>query len=68
MVLFEAFRRVLMHACLLDGDFFTCHGVARAVASAVSRIEAARDAATRIDDIVDDAMIRLSASGAASVA
>jgi capsular polysaccharide export protein len=61
--LFDAFRRVLVHACLLDGDFFTRDGVARAVAGAVPRIEAARDAATRIDDIVNDAI-----AGAASVA
>jgi capsular polysaccharide export protein len=54
--LFDAFRRVLAHACLLDGDFFTPDGVTRAVAGAVPRIEAARDAATRIDDVVDDAV------------
>jgi len=68
MALFEAFRRVLMHACLLDGDFFTHDGVTRAIAGAVPRIEAARDAATRIDDIVDDAATRVSAPGAVSVA
>jgi capsular polysaccharide export protein len=66
--LFEAFRRVLAHACLLDGDFFTHDGVARAVGGAVPRIEAARDAATRIDDIVDDAKADVTTSGAASVA
>ncbi|MDR3532639.1 MAG: capsular biosynthesis protein [Rhodopila sp.] len=54
--LFEAFRRVVAHACLLDGDFFTRDGVARAVAGAVPRIEAARDAAERIDAIVEDAV------------
>ena len=56
MRLFEAFRRVLAHACLLHGDFFTHDGVTRAVAGAVPRIEAARDAATRIDDVVNDAV------------
>jgi capsular polysaccharide export protein len=48
-LLFDAFRQVLMQACLVDGDFFTRDGVARAVAGAVPRIEAARDAATRIN-------------------
>ena len=61
--LFEVFRRVLAHACLLDGDFFSRDGVTRAIAGAVPRIEAARDAATRIDDIVNDAV-----AGVASVA
>ncbi len=61
--LYEAFRRVLAHACLLSGDFFTADGVARAVVGAVPRIEAARDAASRIDAIVDDAV-----SGAVPVA
>ena len=51
--LFEAFRRVLAHACLLEGDFFTRDGVMRGVAAAVPRIEKAWDAATRIDDIVE---------------
>jgi capsular polysaccharide export protein len=55
-VLFEAFRRTLTHACLLEGDFFTRDGVIRAVAAAIPRIEQARDAATRIDDIVDAAV------------
>ena len=54
--LFEAFRRVLAQACLLSGDFFTPDGVKRAVAGAVPRIEAARDAANRIDDIDEDAV------------
>ena len=62
MALFEAFRRVLMHACLLDGDFFTRDGVARAVAGSVPRIEASRDAATRVNDIVDDAVTRAATS------
>ncbi len=53
--LFDAFRRVLAHACLLRGDFFTRAGVEQAVAGAVPRIEAARDAATRINDIADTA-------------
>jgi capsular polysaccharide export protein len=51
--LFDAFRRVLAHACLLRGDFFTREGVTRAVAGAVPRIEAARDASARIGDVVD---------------
>jgi capsular polysaccharide export protein len=68
MALFDAFRRVLMHACLLDGDFFTRDGVARAVAGAVSRIEAARDAAMRVDDVVDDAVAKAGAPGTVSVA
>ena len=50
--LFDAFRRVLAHACLLPGDFFTQAGVARAVACAVPRIEAPRDAATRVNEIM----------------
>jgi capsular polysaccharide export protein len=45
--LFEAFRRVVAHACLIAGDFFTREGVARAVAGAVPRIEAAQDANAR---------------------
>lgn len=56
--LFDAFRRVLIHACLLQGDFFTRDGVARAVAGAINRIEAACDAVTRIDQIVDEAVAR----------
>jgi capsular polysaccharide export protein len=51
-VLFDAFRRVLVHACLVAGDFFTPEGVARAVAGAVPRLEAAQDAATRIDSLI----------------
>ena len=47
--LFDAFRRVLTHACLLEGDFFTADGIARGVAGAVGRIEAAHDARARID-------------------
>ena len=54
--LFDAFRRVLAHACLLDGDFFTREGVARAVAGAIPRIEVPRDAASRIDDLVGQAV------------
>ena len=41
-LLFEAFRKVLRYACLVEGDFFTREGVARAVADAVPRIEAGR--------------------------
>jgi capsular polysaccharide export protein len=62
--LFEAFRRVLAHACLLNGDFFTHDGVTRAVAGAVPRIETARDAATRIDDIADNAVVNIALPGA----
>ena len=49
--LFDAFRRVLTHACLLEGDFFTADGIARGVAGAVGRIEAAHDAKARIDTL-----------------
>jgi capsular polysaccharide export protein len=56
LALFDAFRGVLAHACLLKGDFFTRDGVLRAVAGAVPRIEAARDAATRIDDVIKGAV------------
>jgi capsular polysaccharide export protein len=48
--LFDAFRRVLAHACLVGGDFFTPEGINRAVAGSVPRIEAARDAATCVLD------------------
>jgi capsular polysaccharide export protein len=58
---FEAFRRVLAHACLLVGDFFTPDGVARAVAGAVPRIEAACDAASRIDNLLEDAAMSATA-------
>jgi capsular polysaccharide export protein len=51
MQLFDAFRQVLRHACLIEGDFFTKDGVARAVAGALPRIEAARDAAARIGSL-----------------
>lgn len=54
-VLFEAFRRVVAHACLIAGDFFTTDGVARAVAAAVPRIEAAEDAAERVRAIIQAA-------------
>ncbi len=50
--LLDAFRRVLAHACLLEGDFFTTGGIASGVAGAVGRIEAARDAMTRINDVI----------------
>jgi capsular polysaccharide export protein len=50
-VLFDAFRRVLAHACLLAGDFFTPDGVARAVSGALPRLEAARDSAMRIESM-----------------
>jgi capsular polysaccharide export protein len=53
---FDAFRRVIAHACLLGGDFFTPDGVARAVAGAVPRIEGACDAAARIGDLLEGAV------------
>lgn len=49
--LFEAFRRTVMHACLIPGDFFTPDGAARAAAGAVSWLEAGRDAATRVEAV-----------------
>ena len=61
--LFEDFRRVLAHACLLEGDFFTRAGVAKAVAAAVPRIEAACDAAARIAGVVDEAVTVSVAAG-----
>ncbi len=60
---FEAFRRVLTHACLVEGDFFTRDGVAKAVAAAVPRIEAARDAAARIRDIDGEAFAGAASAG-----
>jgi len=54
--LFDAFRRVLAHACLVRGDFLTPEGVSQAVAGAVPRIEAAQSAATRVHAIVDAAV------------
>ena len=66
--LFEAFRRVLAHACLLQGDFFTAAGIARAVAGAVPRIEAALDAATRINDVLNEAVFDAPSSHLATLA
>lgn len=60
--LFEAFRRVLAHACLLRGDFFTRGGVAHAVAGAVPRIEAACDAAGRIEALLQRSVANSAAS------
>jgi capsular polysaccharide export protein len=54
--LFGAFRSVLAHTCLVEGDFFTPGGVERAVAAAVPRIEAAEDAATRLAMVVNRAV------------
>ncbi len=54
--LFDAFRRVLAQTCLVEGDFFTEVGVARAVAGAVPRIEAAEDAACRLASVLDQAV------------
>jgi capsular polysaccharide export protein len=59
---FEAFRRVVAYACLIEGDFFSADGVARAVAAAVPRMEAAEDAAARIQALIAGA----SALGAAA--
>ena len=59
----NAFRRVVADACLSPGDFFTPDGINRAVASAVPRIEAALDAAARINAIVAG-----TATGVAAVA
>lgn len=49
--LFEAFRRVIAHACLIRGDFFTRDGILRAVEGAVPRLEAVRDASARIEAV-----------------
>jgi capsular polysaccharide export protein len=46
--LVNAFCRVLTHACLVAGDFFTADGIDTAVAGAVPRIEAGLDAGERI--------------------
>jgi capsular polysaccharide export protein len=50
--MFESFRRVVAHACLISGDFFTADGVAMAVSAAVPRMEAAEDAAERIQAVI----------------
>jgi capsular polysaccharide export protein len=46
--LVNAFCRVLAHACLVNGDFFTPDGIRAAVAGSVTRIEAGMDASERI--------------------
>lgn len=46
--LVDAFCRVLAHACLVSGDFFTQDGIQAAVAGSVPRIEARMDASERI--------------------
>jgi capsular polysaccharide export protein len=56
--LFEAFRRVVAHACLIAGDFFTADGVAEAVAAAVPRMEAAEDSAQRVQAVIQAAAAR----------
>jgi capsular polysaccharide export protein len=61
--LFEAFRRVVAHACLIAGDFFTREGVARAVAGASARAEAAQGAGLRIEAIPRAGRGRVSAVG-----
>ena len=52
--LFDAFRRVVAHACLIEGDFFTAQGIARAVATAIPRMEAAEDAFARVQAVIRD--------------
>jgi capsular polysaccharide export protein len=46
--LVNAFCRVLAHACLVRGDFFTPDGIQAAVAGSVPRIEERMDASERI--------------------
>lgn len=55
--LVNAFCRVLAHACLVAGDFFTADGIHAAVAGAVPRIEAGLDAAQRIAAVVSQLVI-----------
>ncbi len=55
--LVNAFCRVLAHACLVGGDFFTADGIRTAVAGAVPRIEAGLDAAERIAAVVSQLVI-----------
>jgi capsular polysaccharide export protein len=41
--LYDAFRRVVMHGCLVNGNFYTDQGVALAVEASVTRLEGERD-------------------------
>lgn len=41
--LYDAFRRVVMHGCLVNGNFYTEQGVALAVEASVKRLEGDRD-------------------------
>lgn len=41
--LYDAFRRVVMHGCLVNGNFYTDQGVALAVEASVARLEGERD-------------------------
>jgi capsular polysaccharide export protein len=61
--LYEAFRSVVTHACLIAGDFFTREGVARVIAGAVPRIEAAQDARARIAAIRPGDRVQVSGRG-----
>jgi capsular polysaccharide export protein len=55
--LVDAFCRVLAHACLVGGDFFTQHGIQAAVSGSVPRIEARMDACERIASVTSQRMI-----------
>jgi capsular polysaccharide export protein len=50
--LFEAFRKVIAHACLIEGDVFSRDGLASAIAGAARQLETPRDAAARIAAII----------------
>lgn len=41
--LYDAFRRVVMHGCLVNGNFYTEAGVALAVEASIARLEGGRD-------------------------
>jgi capsular polysaccharide export protein len=55
--LVNAFCRVLAHACLVAGDFFTADGIRAAVAGSVPRIEAGMDASERIASVSRELVI-----------
>lgn len=44
--LYSAFRRVLMHGCLVNGNFYTDNGTALAIRHAVARMEQSEDLLT----------------------
>jgi capsular polysaccharide export protein len=50
--LFDAFRKVVAHTCLIEGDVFSRDGLASAVAGAARQLETPRDAAARIAAII----------------